>query len=169
MKARILPAACIFSLICLAILACGYFGRIGFAQLTTIKQGNSSAVLMRTQVIGGDGRIAWWRQETPGALADGMAPVRHELRPVIQFFPFRPPDIRRCLWEFDDHELILSAFGKARIVAFPLWCAAIPFLIAPAMWLRKWRKKRAEPAGFPLLAEETSTDGLAGRLASPSL
>jgi len=70
------------------------------------------------------------------------------------------PDIKRSLWEFDNHTVVGSkSMIRAEIVAFPIWCVALPFLIAPAIYFRRRLKRRPEPAGFAVV-------GVAGRNAA---
>jgi hypothetical protein len=66
----------------------------------------------------------------------------------IHVLPPRPLDRRRSVWEFDAHFMSRSAGPPTFILACPIWCAMVPFLIAPALWLRKRRRKREIPRGF---------------------
>src|SRR5581483_11244866 len=63
----------------------------------------------------------------------------------------RYPDVRRSLWEFDNHRLnsaVGTTGGSAYIIPFPIWCALVPFLILPVIW---WRKRpRPSLTGFPI-------------------
>jgi hypothetical protein len=59
------------------------------------------------------------------------------------------PNLRRSLWGFGGRSLLYINGWRLFLFAFPIWCAALPFLIAPLIWLRKRRKVR--DAGFPVV------------------
>jgi hypothetical protein len=42
---------------------------------------------------------------------------------------------------------------SAGLIACPIWCVALDFLITPALWLLKQRKSLPEPAGFSTVTE----------------
>lgn len=77
------------------------------------------------------------------------------LMPTSPFFRSRwkltVPQPEPLLWGF----LAMTSNGPAghyALLAFPLWCLALPAAVAPALWVRRYRKREArgfavEPAG----------------------
>jgi hypothetical protein len=133
---------------CLGVLACGYFANIGLAISKGVNTGGPTGRSV-TLLSAADGRVALF-SHIPAAGAAGLS-----IKPVVRFVPFRAPDLRRCLWEFDAHRLGIAG-TRISILACPIWCMALPFLIAPLVWLRKRRKRRPEPAGFSVVIESGS-------------
>jgi hypothetical protein len=43
---------------------------------------------------------------------------------------------------------------RVYLAACPIWCATIPCLIAPALWLRRRRRRSQRQVGFPIEAIE---------------
>ncbi|HSV16418.1 MAG TPA: hypothetical protein VLI90_19295, partial [Tepidisphaeraceae bacterium] len=81
------------------------------------------------------------------------APPRTQIHrwQIFWGFRLRLPDVRRSAWEFDAHALGNAKLGRLYLIAFPIWCALLPCLIAPALWWRDHRRRgRAEQRGFPL-------------------
>lgn len=150
-KSRTLPVAAVICLVILAVLACGYFGRAGVSirpRAQTAAAGGTEPFL---EVQSADGRLAFISEKNlPTTIASRASP-KPGAHPYVRFLPFRPPDLRRCIWEFDAHHLKLPAGNSALIVACPIWCVALPFLIAPLLWLLRWRKSRPELAGFSVV------------------
>jgi hypothetical protein len=62
---------------------------------------------------------------------------------------FRGPDLSRSFWEFEAHSQNTTSGFWVFLLAFPIWCVALPCLIAPLMWLGKRRRKQL--AGFPVV------------------
>jgi hypothetical protein len=62
-------------------------------------------------------------------------------------FRLHRPDVPRSIWEFDAHSIPQSNY-RYYILACPIWCIALPCLIAPALWFRK--RRHANAAGFPV-------------------
>jgi hypothetical protein len=62
---------------------------------------------------------------------------------------FSGPDLRRSFWEFDAHSLNTNRGFWVFLLAFPIWCVAIPLLIAPLAWLRK--RRTPQPSAFPVV------------------
>jgi hypothetical protein len=138
----------VLSTVVLSVLLLGYFGTFGVVIARTSPPQNASAV--KTTAITLDaGRVRIWTEtNTTPRRTIGVT------RPSMEWELWRPrfPDIRRSLWEFDNHTVVGSrAWVRADIVAFPIWCVALPFLIAPAMYLRRRLKQHREPAGFAVV------------------
>lgn len=155
MKSPILLVACALSLVLLGMLACGYFGELelffrprapvvgGLDTFSMLGAGNGGQVYFESVT----------RQTPPGQTF--LSPGIH---PILQFRPFRPPVIRRCIWEFDARRLHGDFRTSALEIACPIWCVSLPLLIAPVLWLRKWRKSRLQPSGFSVIeASQRST------------
>lgn len=64
----------------------------------------------------------------------------------IRVWPPRAPELRKSLWEFDARRP--HSGPMTFIFGCPIWCAMVPFLIAPALWLRKRRRKPTIARGF---------------------
>lgn len=105
-----------------------------------------------------EGRIKYWREDHP-PLAAGGAPSGMQVTPVVGLFPFRGPDLRRSVWEFDAHHLNIPGASSALIIACPIWCVALPFMIAPAMWMWRRRKGRRVVEGFAVVTEPAHPRG----------
>jgi hypothetical protein len=77
----------------------------------------------------------------------------------VDLLRLRGPDFPRAIWEFDAHSLPPINGSQAKIFACPIWCLAMPWLIAPIVWLRRRLKnEREEPRGFGVLAASSSRD-----------
>jgi hypothetical protein len=67
----------------------------------------------------------------------------------VRLWPPQAPQIMRSIWEFDAHTLAVTPGSVTWIIACPIWCVMLPFLIAPGVWLRRrLRQKRQTPRGF---------------------
>lgn len=139
------------SLLPAAVLLSGYFLVAGptFTAVSGAPVAHSRAVDVHMD----QGRIRIWISTVtppPTGVPKGTS-VSWRLRPSV-------PDVRRSLWEFDNHSLnsVLNMKGAtAYIVAFPIWCALLPFLILPLIW---WRKRpRPTLAGFPIEPADRSS------------
>lgn len=133
----------------LGTLTCGYFGAVAVAFFPAVPGGAAAHLVPATGIETADGRVRFLRQPVPSIMFPNGG-----IHCFTRFRPARLPDLRRCLWEFDCHPLNIAG-GGAYIVACPIWCVALPFLIAPALWLRKMRKRRVEPAGFGVIQQPT--------------
>lgn len=166
MKSPFLTLAVVVSLCVLAILVCGYFGSVGVfirprAQAAAAG-GKEPFVTLRAE----NGRVRYLSQRLASSTAARLSPGR--VYPSIDFLPFRSPDLRRSIWEFDAHSLNLGSSPSAWLAACPIWCIALPFLIAPLLRLRKWRKRRPDPAGFSVIEPSNRGPSIAGVTQPPS-
>ncbi|HEY8751792.1 MAG TPA: hypothetical protein VIM11_27675 [Tepidisphaeraceae bacterium] len=136
-----------------SILALGYIGTIGVAVRRNAPTGINPAY--ETMILtAGQGRVRYWIETDPSAPSAGPARTAFYLYPV---WPFRPPEMRRSIWEFDAHALVLTKGGAtAFILACPIWCVALPWLVFPGIWL--WRRRRQRhnpPEGFSVVEIDT--------------
>jgi hypothetical protein len=136
-----------FSMVVLALLPLGYFGRIGVSVTDTWAPGKVPA-LRRTVISFDGGRMTCWidtdTRPAGHSSVGGRSFMRARWRP-------RLPDIKHALVGFDSHSLPVNIGGSLYLFAFPMWCIALPFLIAPTIYLRRRLKKRPEPAGFAVV------------------
>jgi hypothetical protein len=147
MHRSLLSALALISLLALVVLAFGCVATFGPAYLHNVVSGPNPHVL-DVELVFQRGRIAiyWEVWNNPPATATiplGTHLYWHPAR-------FRLPDLRRMGWAFDAHPLVLPPNNPwVFLFAFPIWCIAIPFLIAPVMWLRG--RKAPELAGFSVI------------------
>jgi hypothetical protein len=142
----LLGTLAVISLLVLGVLSLGCFAKFGVGCFHNVVAGPHPHVL--TIVIGLDcGRVTvyWEHWNSPtGKMPSGTH---------ISWLPlrFRTPDLRRMLWEFDAHSMSLVQAKNLWVflLAFPIWCVAIPCLIAPLWWLCKHRNP--QPAGFQIV------------------
>jgi hypothetical protein len=145
MPRPLLSALALISVTALGIFSCGYvaaFGPIFQHNVFGGSKPNSTQVEAYFQF----GRVAvyWenWNVPPAGGTPEGM-------RVFWRFRRFGVPEVRRSIWEFDAHFLTGAGGSQVFLLAFPIWCAALPFLIAPLLWLRK---RRTPPASaFPVV------------------
>jgi len=143
---RLLSFIAAVSLLPATILLSGYFTLAG-PTLTNVQIAPIARVRSTSLEMDG-GRIRIWldtQAPPPGAVAGRT--IHWSER--IEF-----PDVKRCFLEFDYHSLNLMPKKKgstAYIIAFPIWCALLPFLIAPFLWLRKRRHPKVR-VGFPVIS-----------------
>jgi hypothetical protein len=132
------------SLVPAAILICGYFAVAG-PMLSDVQATPGAAVRSISMELD-RGRIRIWFE---GPMAPRPAAALG--RTIHWTFRLESPELKRCFWEFDNHALNLMPRMKttAYIIAFPIWCALAPCLIAPLLWLRKQRRSRTQ-IGFPV-------------------
>jgi hypothetical protein len=129
----------------LAILSCGYFSEFGpRAQFYVPRSTNPPRNCATSFIIGrGQVRIFWDNWTSP---PQTFTPVPTE---IYWQGKFCLPSIPASLWQFRVQPHPFGAAGPwGIVVAFPLWCAIISFLIAPILWLRS---RRPEPPGFQVL------------------
>ena len=142
----LLTAFALISLVALGVLALGYFAEFGPAYLHNVVGGPTPhARDIELQLQRGRVAIYWEIWSNPPA---GSAPAVTHIywRPVR----FRSPDLRRSFWEFDAHPLILAKGPWIFLVAFPIWCAALPCLIVPLLWLRS-KRRITQFSAFPIV------------------
>ena len=147
MAARGKNAVAVFSVAMLALLACGLVGRVG-VDIQYIAGSGTQALYQEREVSLENGRLQCFSTSS-SAIPRGFANGLH-LRPFIQFWPIRLPDVRKMIFGFDAHSLPGMPKGqKLFLLSCPIWFAALPFLIAPVVWLRK--RRRAEAPRFAVI------------------
>jgi hypothetical protein len=143
MKQRLRTLWLCFSLLALLVLAFGYTTRFG---PKLIRQTSAGAPVQVTELCLDRG---WVRllvaSLTPLSIATASPTEFAWDGPSWQ----GPPHIRRSIWEFDAHR-IPDPSASIFILAFPIWCLALPFVIAPALWLHRRHRARSTPKGFDL-------------------
>jgi hypothetical protein len=141
-KARLLDILAVVSILIVGLLALGF---VGDAQVM-VSHGyglRASAGLQQVELGVDRGRVKSYWTSSPNPLAPSKF-----LGGRVQLWPPRAPEVKRSIWEFDAHVLSTNTVWTIFILAFPIWCAMVPFSIAPAFWLRKRRKKRGISLGF---------------------
>ena len=140
---RLLTTLTIISIALLVILACGYAIDAG----PVLRHNSSGAPRDYFEIFAHmqRGRVVFWEQR-------GQTPIAPpfqgwELTWRGSLFHVYLPDVKRSLWEFDDHWIGQSNAGY-HIFACPIWCLALPCVIAPVLWLRQ--RRRADAPGFPV-------------------
>jgi hypothetical protein len=144
MKQGLLNVSALVSALILAVQAYGFIGRFG-PQFQRTVTGGSKTDYQELSITLEEGRAKAWLQVWSPA-PKGTAGRR--IKWLGGIWPPRAPDVRRAIWEFDAHPLAVTAGSRAFIVACPIWCLAVPFLIAPSIWIRNRRRK--QKIGFPL-------------------
>ena len=134
------------SLLVLVVLLAGCFGTIGVTVTWNPRVMLNGTVTKSAEIALNTGRIQVFTQTSVSS--NGVPPRG----PSLRWDGYRPglPDVKRMIWEFDAHPLPLPS-GQLYLFAFPIWLLALPFLIAPAIYLRRRLKKRPEPAGFAVV------------------
>jgi len=133
------------SCVALAILACGYFSLFGPQAEFYIPRSTNPPRNCATSLLVGRGQVRiFWQTWTAPPKAFTPIPMRIDWEGR-----FCLPSIPGSLWQFQVLPRIFGASGPWEVfVTFPLWCASIPFVIAPILWLRS---RRPEPPGFQVL------------------
>jgi hypothetical protein len=109
--------------------------------------------------------VALWWGGTPsrGLPASFLQanPPGLRLRPAASVHLPGGRDVRRAIWEFDAHTLVspaASSPGWVFLLAFPIWCAAVPCAAFPAAaWLRRRRAIARRAEGFAVIGNAPST------------
>lgn len=151
MRSLVFHSMLLVSIFVLIVLAGGYLGRIGvvLARNSSVAPG---PFYRETTVSLEDGRVKCWVETWKTPPTAGI-PAGVRIHPVVELLRFRVPDLRRAVWEFDAHSLPPVRGSQARIFACPIWCVALPWLIAPIAWLRhRVKNQKREPRGFGVLA-----------------
>jgi hypothetical protein len=105
-------------------------------------------------VMAEEGRIAiWFRHLNTSNSAKGTWGSVGWQGPVLRY-----PNPERSLWVFDAHVFQSSRTGLFYLLAFPIWCALVPFLIPPFLWLWARRRRTRDERGFPVIANTASAD-----------
>jgi hypothetical protein len=102
-----------------------------------------------------EGRMRIWIETWHSPPRPGI-PAGRTIRRMGSVLDFRVPKLDRAIGGFDFHSLPagLTSGSNAFIIACPIWFLALPFCVAPLIWLRQWRERqrrlREEVAGFPV-------------------
>ena len=147
-KRHLLDIAAILSLLVGFFLVWGCFGRFDLNVNGRASGGALAAVRLDTVSLD-RGRVCLYLYS--GAPVSASALAGRHISVHARPFDIRPPDIKRILWEFDAHSLGPFTPGiQVYLLAFPIWCLSLPCLVAPFLWLRRRKRARKQPAGFPL-------------------
>jgi hypothetical protein len=146
MRAKLLNVVAAISLPFASLLV---FGFVGHYELSAQHVSTARFFPLRALTIGVDrGRIRiLWTKRTTLALLSVRPPTGFSFHQYVGVWPLRAPDNKRSVWEFDAHPLV-TAVSYRFIVACPIWCVMVPFLIGPTLWIRRWLRKRPMPQGF---------------------
>ncbi len=146
MPRSLLSALALVSVISLGVLALGLAAEFGPAFLHNVTGGPKPYALdIELELQRGRVAFYWEHFDNPPA---GLVPAGTHV--FWRSVRFRGPDLRRSIWEFDAHALTPLKGLWVFLVAFPIWCAALPCLIAPLLWLRK-RRAPQPPSAFPVV------------------
>jgi hypothetical protein len=160
-KAILLDILATVSVLIVGLLAAGFMGRWDVAVLHASLA--RSPVAFQVVELGVDrGRVVDYWSRASGAAA---VPPRLLAMPdgfsflhTVRIWPPRPLDRRRAVWEFDAHFMSGGSGPSTFILACPIWCAIVPFLIPPTLWLRKRRRRREISRGFAVENVTPSVD-----------
>jgi len=150
MRRSLLSALALISVLVLTVLAFGCVAEFGPAYYHNVGGQNPHALDIEIKFKCGRVAIYWEVWNNQPAVVAKIPPGTHLYWRGVRF---GAPDLRRMGWEFDAHPLppvLPGSIGPwVFLFAFPIWCIAIPFLIAPVMWLRG--RKAPELAGFSVI------------------
>src|ERR1700722_10179974 len=150
MRRPLLSVFSVISLVVLAMLALGCVSRYGVG-LFHCAAAQSKALELSLQLQ--SGRVAFYWEawsKPPSTSPIGIHIYRRALR-------WRAPDYRRMIWEFDAHRVSAPGPGPwVFLVAFPIWCVALPCLIAPLGWMRT--RQRPKYLGFAVIVANDAGD-----------
>jgi hypothetical protein len=152
MKQKLFNLSVIISLFALILLATGFLAQ--FAVEFRYNAINQPKPFYRTIDLEiGEGRIrSLWETQTSAPWSSLLTtpassePLGLGIDWLARFRPIELRSMSRVIWGFDAHSWVPFA-PHVVIVACPLWCLAVPFTIAPLIWLSR-RRKRPEPRGF---------------------
>jgi hypothetical protein len=152
MKTRAFQILVVLSLVCAALLAFGYVSRFGPMIANSWPSGTARAFRELDVTIEEGGVRIVWATGTSSTVAAASGWITR------WSFHLRAPSIKRSFWEFDARALPPAGVASTVtvfLIRFPLWCLILPWLIAPAIWLRRRRAAQSKEArGF---AVETAT------------
>ena len=143
----------VLSLVLLGLLACGYVGNVSIVSISKLQNAPALPYLPLTSIGAGNGRFRFINLHlhmAPTVPAASSTIPKPGIQTFTRFRPFRWPGLRECLWEFDWRHLSYVDGTSQFIVACPIWCLALPLLVAPTLWWRR-RQRRPQPAGFSVL------------------
>jgi hypothetical protein len=129
----------LLSLLIAGLLCVGYVSGIGLAVVhNSLRTGSARDVDVS---LDHGSVICYFEYVQP---VPASVPVGWRVFRRFQFLPLRAPDWRRSLWTFDAEPLSVTNPPGVRVflLTFPIWCACVPFLIAPTIWLVKGRRRR---------------------------
>jgi hypothetical protein len=138
-KTHLFRIAAVASIAMLAVLVAGYFVHAGPRVIW-----GKSAPYRGLEVVVDRGRVAFWYSDNLATPIPGVVHLSWAGDPVR----FAAPDVRRSLWEFDAHWLATGSGTQLFLLAFPIWLAAVPFLLVTTLW---WRRRQGRKSvGFPV-------------------
>lgn len=142
----------------LALCLLGFVGKIGVLIRRT---GPMATSPYREHTVALErGRFTIWTQTLLSPSQQGQGGHGFSIRPLARFRLRFPKIDSHALGGFDAHPLTLSSVpgsSSLYLVACPIWAIALPFLIAPTIWLRRWhieRRRTLEQRGFPITSIE---------------
>jgi hypothetical protein len=133
------------SAVTVALLSLGFLGRV---ELNLVHISLAPPVYAGQQDVLAieDGRVvSRWASASGLPLTPGVLGIHagYHVAPAMDLWPLRAADWPRTIWQFDAHWLAVGGAGPPIfILACPIWCVMVPMLIAPALWIRKRRKRR---------------------------
>jgi hypothetical protein len=148
-KRRLLDITAVISLLFAAILAAGFTGRMDL-KIGHLSSAGTLADYRSLQLGIDRGRFrSYWIQEALAGPGLTRLRVGFTVRKAIRLWPLQAPELRRTFGEFDAHQLLVTPGSVIWIIACPIWCMMVPFLILPGVWLRRQlRQKRRPLRGF---------------------
>jgi hypothetical protein len=142
------------SVMMLALCLLGFGGKIG---LLIRRTGPTATSPYCEHTVAFDrGRFTIWTETWPAPSQPGQVGHGVAIRPLARFRLRFPKIDGHAFGGFDAHPLRVSgASGSTSLylIACPIWALALPFLIAPTIWLRRWhieRRRKREQQGFPV-------------------
>jgi len=148
-KEKLLDILAAISILFVGLLALGFFGGLDVLVVHTSFDRVLGANTDRGGELGVDRErvVSYWMRLSYPATKNSPSPG-FSFSQLVRLWPPQPPELKRSIWEFDAHFMSGSPGPSTFILACPIWCAMVPFLIAPALWVRKRRKKRQISRGF---------------------
>ena len=135
-------------------LALGFTGHLDFRLSQYLPARSPAAYQVYLSLYGGRVQSYW----TKGVGVD----LRQAPDPIPSGFTFAREwhfwtgarGLKRSAWRFDAHAVPALPGLSIFTLACPIWCAIIPFLIPPIVWLRKRIQKRRILRGFAMVRAE---------------
>jgi hypothetical protein len=148
-RRRAFNIALVVSLAMLALCVLGFVGTIGAMILH-----RGSVATSFHSIAFERGRFAIYT-ETWSAPPPVQSQSRFSIDPVVRFRLRFPKIDGHAFSGFDAHPLPSPNISTLYVLACPLWALALPFLIAPTIWLRRrLAERRRQQHGFPVNSTE---------------
>ena len=165
MKARAFSLLVCVSLLALLLLACGYTTHFGVRlQRALPAPAGASAVPPTTAPVRNifrryTLRLDYGRACLVSETWSNSVPAHNwTLNWDAARWPPHAPQFRRSIWEFDAHSIPVPAPSRLFLLACPIWCLALPWLIAPTLWLSRRLQSRRTRKGFELSQQKSDTE-----------